>query len=524
MFQHWQFICSTSNTLPTFVGSHNFWLLSLSVAIAIIAAFGALTLAARLPLMEEAAQRRNWLGLGAVAMGGGIWTMHFVGMMSFRLPVAVGYSLSWTVVSLVPAIAASAVALAVIGRERLDWPRLIAGGVLMGAGIGLMHYLGMAAMRGDFTMAYDPWLFTLSVVVAVVLALVALYVRQAISRWEDGSGRHWSVAAGAIVMGGAVAGMHYTAMAAVHFWPRAVGPVYGDGELVLMDQAVLGSIVSVAAVLVTAATVVAAATDHHWRTAQRLRHEIVDRVAAEAALRHKNAALERSMADLESFAYVASHDLREPLRAISGHLTLLERRLGPKLGPEDRESLHFATTGAKHLDQMVLDLLDYTRAGRGESDGSVFVDTAAAAQAAIVSLATMIADTEARIELADDLPIIPGGKGDMTRLFAILIGNAIKFRAPERAPLIRIRAERVGENWRFLVSDNGIGIPDKHDYRQRVFRLFHRLHGRDSFGGGSGVGLAICKKIVDNLGGDITVETGDDGQGATFVITLPGEV
>lgn len=523
MFQHWQFICSTANAAPAFVGSHNFWLLSLSVVIAIIAAYGALTLAARLPLMEETAQRRNWLGLGAVAMGGGIWTMHFVGMMSFGLPVPVGYSLTWTAVSVLPAIAASAVALTVIGRAQLDWPRLVAGGVLMGAGIGLMHYLGMAAMRGDFTMAYDPWLFTLSVVVAVVLAMVALYVRQAISRWEDGSSRHWSVAAGAVAMGGAVAGMHYTAMAAVHFWPQNAGPIFGGGELVLMDQAVLGSIVSVAAVLVTAATVVAAATDHHWRTAQRLRHEIVDRAAAEAALRHKNAALERSMSDLESFAYVASHDLREPLRAISGHLTLLERRLGPNLGPEDRESLHYATTGAKHLDRMVLDLLDYTQAGRSGGEESGFVDCAAAAQAAIDSLATTIADTGARIELAADLPIMPGVKADMTRLFAILIGNAIKFRDPDRAPLIRIWADRVGENWRFHVADNGIGIPDKHDYRQRVFRLFHRLHGRDAFGGGSGVGLAICKKIVDTHGGNIAIETSEDGQGATFVITLPGK-
>jgi len=523
VFQHWQFICSTATSDPAFTGSHNFWLMSLSVTIAVIAAYGTLTLAARLPLIDDPAQRRVWHSLGAVAMGGGIWTMHFIGMMSFQLPVAVGYSLGWTAISILPAVAASAVALAVIARGQLDPPRLVAGAVLMGAGIGLMHYLGMAAMRGDFTMAYDPWLFALSLVVAVVLAAVALYVRQAFSRWEDGSGRHWSVVAGAVVMGGAVAGMHYTAMAAVHFWPRPAGPIYGGSEIVLMDGAVLGSIVSIAAVLVAAAAVVAASTDHHWRNAQRLRQEVDVRTAAETALRHQNEALERSMADLEAFAYVASHDLREPLRAISGHLTLLGRQLGPRLTPDEQQSIKFATDGAKQLDRMVLDLLAYTQAGRRGGDATGFVDTQAAVRGAIDALATQIAETGAQVDVADDLPIIPGDKPDIVRLFTNLLDNAIKFRAPERAPVIHIGAERAGRDWRFTVADNGIGIPDKHDYRQRVFRLFHRLHGRDAYGGGSGVGLAICKKIVDTHGGAIAIESGDDGHGVTFVVTLPAE-
>ena len=230
---------------PALLGSYTWLGVALSVTIASLAAFAALGGAGRISAAETSLAKRAWMATGAVTMGIGVWAMHFVGMLAFTLPVKVGYDIVITAVSMVPAILASGVVLHLLGRERIGTRRLILGGVVMGAGIGVMHYTGMAAMRMDALMFYDPLMFIVSVLVAVALSVVALYTKFLTTSHAQ-SLVHWTNLVAAVVMGCAVAGMHYTGMAAAHFFP-------GDGsyvEEVTLNPVWLGAWVSLASALV----------------------------------------------------------------------------------------------------------------------------------------------------------------------------------------------------------------------------------------------------------------------------------
>jgi len=198
-------------------GSYEPWLVAISVLIAVLAAFVALSISARMVAATSRRSRWAWACAGAFSMGGGIWSMHFLGMLAFSLPCGVCYDPLGTLLSMVPGILASGVALNVISRKtEPGLRRLVVGAVLMGAGIGAMHYSGMAAMQPDALVRYDPRLVGLSVVVAVVLALISLGIRYRLAK-------HWAstgLAAllSAAVMGLAVAGMHYTANAGLRLF------------------------------------------------------------------------------------------------------------------------------------------------------------------------------------------------------------------------------------------------------------------------------------------------------------------
>jgi PAS domain S-box-containing protein len=226
-------------------------------------------------------------------------------------------------------------------------------------------------------------------------------------------------------------------------------------------------------------------------------------------------ALLRSNAELEQFAYAASHDLREPLRMVSSYLGLLERRLGDTLDQNCRDFLHYAKDGAQRMDRLILGLLDYSRIGRGSESRSRF-RLAEAIEEALSNLGVLIANAHAQIVVADDLPDIEGHRMEIVRLLQNLIANAVKYRAPDRQPVVTVSACRRDGWCELAVADNGVGIPAEH--RERIFGLFQRLHGHDIEG--CGIGLASCKKILDHHGGRITVD-GEPGQGSTFRVTLP---
>ncbi len=198
--------------------SYNWMLVAFSVVIASLAAYAALGSAVRLKAAETTFDRRAWLATGAVTMGIGVWAMHFIGMLAFTLPVAVGYDIPITLVSVIPAILAAWVVLQLLSRDQISIWRLIVGGVLMGSGIGIMHYTGMAAMRMDALMFYDPVMFIVSVLVAVALSITALSAKF-LATGHTQSLVHWTTLVAAAVMGFAVSGMHYTGMAAAHFYP-----------------------------------------------------------------------------------------------------------------------------------------------------------------------------------------------------------------------------------------------------------------------------------------------------------------
>jgi len=199
--------------------SYDMLLVILSVIVAVVASYTALNLAGRVTVAQGGA-RTVWLLGGATAMGIGIWSMHFIAMLAFSLPVPISYDMTVTLFSMIAAILASAIALFIVSRKEMGILQLLSGGVLMGAGIGVMHYSGMAAMRLNATVSYDPVFFVLSVVIAVVVSIVALWLSFHLRNETGGIGM-LQKGISAFVMGGAIAGLHYTAMMASNFMPNS---------------------------------------------------------------------------------------------------------------------------------------------------------------------------------------------------------------------------------------------------------------------------------------------------------------
>jgi len=217
---------------------------------------------------------------------------------------------------------------------------------------------------------------------------------------------------------------------------------------------------------------------------------------------------------LEQFAYVASHDLQEPLRMMSSFAQLLGKRYRGKLDSDADEFISYAVDGAQRMKQLITDLLAYSRVetqGRPPEP----VDLCAALAEAQQNLRVAIDEAGAAIAV-EPLPVLLADRTQIGQLFQNLLGNAIKFRG-ERPPRISVTARREAGHWLFAVDDNGIGVPP--EFATRIFGAFQRLHTRDEYEG-SGIGLAVCKKIVERHGGRIWVEPGTDG-GARFCFTLP---
>jgi PAS domain S-box-containing protein len=227
------------------------------------------------------------------------------------------------------------------------------------------------------------------------------------------------------------------------------------------------------------------------------------------------AELERANEDLEQFAFSASHDLQEPLRAIKIYSELLARRLGEHLDPDAREYLRFLLTGASRMEELIRDLLAYTRATNFEPPASM-TDANEALQAALTDLTHAIKETGARVS-ADPLPLVRVHYTHLHQIFQNLIGNALKYRSPERRPKVHIGGERRDGSCIFAVVDNGIGIAP--EYRESIFGLFKRLHTSDQYSG-TGIGLAICQRIVGRYHGRIWVES-QPGHGSIFRFELP---
>jgi two-component system sensor histidine kinase/response regulator len=250
-------------------GTYEPWLVGISVAIAILAAFVALSISSRMVAATSWRGRAAWASAGALSMGGGIWSMHFIGMLAFSLPCGIGYEPLGTLLSMIPGILASGVALHVISRVSDPGPkRLIAGAILFGAGIGAMHYAGMAAMRPDALLRYDPRLVAVSVVVAVVLAFISLEVRFQLRRRRASD--MVATSAAAAIMGLAVSGMHYTAMQASVFFP--IMGLQATG--VVLPVLIMVWLITVISVLIAVITLVASVAGRQWELASGLKAEV----------------------------------------------------------------------------------------------------------------------------------------------------------------------------------------------------------------------------------------------------------
>jgi light-regulated signal transduction histidine kinase (bacteriophytochrome) len=242
--------------------------------------------------------------------------------------------------------------------------------------------------------------------------------------------------------------------------------------------------------------------------------DITERKRIADELARVNEELRHSNAQLEQFAYVASHDLQEPLRMVSSYLELLERRYRDRLDAEANEFIHYAVDGAKRMKSLIQDLLSFSRAGTQTlqlraSSGRAILENA------LVNLKVAIEQTRSEIT-SDPLPEIAADPSLLGAVFQNLIGNAMKFQK-DRQPHVHICAQHSGTDWIFSVRDNGIGIEPRH--ADRVFRIFERLHGPEQYAG-TGVGLAISQRIVERHGGKIWLES-KLGVGTTFFFSIP---
>jgi signal transduction histidine kinase len=248
----------------------------------------------------------------------------------------------------------------------------------------------------------------------------------------------------------------------------------------------------------------------------RIASELARVERARAAVMERSAELARSNADLEQFAYVASHDLSEPLRKVTNFCQLLERQYAAQLDDKAKLYIGFAVDGAKRMQTLIADLLSFSRVARS-TEMFVQVDTGQVLERALANLDDRISGAGAEI-VRGRLPTVEADPTLLVALFQNLVGNAVKYRSAERSPRIEIIAERRGADWMFTIADNGIGIDPQ--YADRIFTIFQRLHLRDEYDG-TGIGLALCRKIVEFHRGQIWLGTNDDRPGATFHFTIP---
>lgn len=247
MSEYLQFVLAPPSASLLYAGNYDPVLVVLSVIAATFASFAALLVSQRVSLAERSLQRRLWIAVGGLAMGAGIWAMHFVGMLAFSLPCSTAYDPVITFISMIPGVLASTLAIAMISRDALTRRQLALGGLLLGVGIGSMHYTGMAAYRMDGFIRYDLLLFLLSIVVAVVLATLALWIK---FRLADSHlpGIGTGLLLSALVMGCAVSGMHYTAMAAAYF--------VRDAEIAPVAASMVPSFLAAVVLVVTSTIIV----------------------------------------------------------------------------------------------------------------------------------------------------------------------------------------------------------------------------------------------------------------------------
>ena len=612
-------------------GTHESPLVSLSILIAICASYTALTLAGRVAAARGRA-RIAWLLGGSVAMGTGIWSMHFVAMLAFHLPVAISYDVPLVALSFLVAVAASAFALFVSGQSSVSLPRLLAAGCCLGLAVVTMHYTGMAAVRVPAKLVYDPTLVAASVLIAITAATVAL----ALFLWlsNDATSRARTLRAGAaVLMGFAIAGMHYTAMAAAHF--TDVGTVTPRPSAWLLGTTGLAVPVVMGAFLILTLTVVGTITDRwvraklasaealreseeryrsvvseidevifrtdatgHWTflnpawtqitgftveetlgttvqsriymedlacatrdyqaladgSADYCRHEarfvtktgcsrwvevharatrdqhgtrvgtagvirdVTERRRAEAALRAAREAAEAASRAKSEFLSRMSHELRTPLNAILGFGQLMELEAA---NPAQAENADHILKAGRHLLALINEVLDITGIEAGRLHISAEAVRVAEVVDEVVGLIGPLTSARGvtlnvdRHRIADQY--VRADRQRLKQVLLNLVANAVKYNRANGTAVLGFESGVDGQA-RIVVTDTGAGIAPQNV--ARLFTPFDRLGAEATGVEGTGLGLALSKRLTEAMGGTIGVQSTVD-VGSTFWIELP---
>ncbi|MGZ5200196.1 MAG: MHYT domain-containing protein [Telluria sp.] len=490
-------------------------LVVLSVVVAIFASYTALSLADRVGRSHGRAVYAWTIG-GALAMGSGVWAMHFLGMLAFRLPIAVGYDVPITLLSLLLPVMVSGTALWRVSQPQLDWQALAGSGILMGLGINAMHYTGMAALRMRPGIEYDPGLFILSVAIAVVASTAALWLGFQLRRNIP---RAWLGRFGAaIALGCAIAGMHYTGMAAAHFPAGSIclaasRGVSQDGLAVMVLIASLG-ILTVALLV----SVFDASLERHSRLLAASQAAVEERQGMLVREREARSQAESVSAMKDEFLATLSHELRTPLNSVMGWAVLLQR--GTQDAATRQRGLEAIERNARAQARLIDDLLDMSRIIAGKVRLEVQeVDAAAFVEAAVETVRP--AALAKRIELRSTVAGTGTITGDPNRLQQVmwnLLSNAVKFTPAEGT--VSVTLEQAGPEIVIKVADSGIGIAPA--FLPHVFDRFRQADASTTRRhGGLGLGLAIARQLVELQGGTITVASAGTGCGATFSVRFP---
>jgi signal transduction histidine kinase len=477
-------------------------LVALSIAVAIVASYVALDTAGRVR-GARGRLRLGWMIGGAFAMGVGIWSMHFIGMLAFHLPVPMRYDLSLVVLSVVVAIFASGLAMVVVSRASVSLVLLGLASILMGSAICGMHYIGMAAMRLPAVFTYTAPLVLTSIAIAIVASFVALLLS---FRLRDQQVHLWRrpKAVGALVMGLAIAGMHYTAMAAAVFSPSAGAGRMPHGLSPEHDLwwGVIAGTVFVLAIALTSAAVDA-----------RLHREEILRQTAETA----QAAAEDANRAKDQFLALLSHELRTPLNVVLGWTHVLSAR--DDVNDEVRRGLDIVERNARTQLRLVDELLDLQRLVLGQlSFEQRPVELSALVAGALEDYRPVATERGVTLVSTTVPAIVRGDAGRLRQAVHNLLSNATKFTSS--GGIVRVEIAVSDGTARLVVSDDGEGMPP--EFVPHAFDPFRQAeHTRTRRHGGLGLGLSIVRHVVEHHGGRVTAVSDGIGRGASLTIELP---
>jgi signal transduction histidine kinase len=481
--------------------SHDPWLVTLSIAVAIAASYVALDTGGRLRT-ARGQLRPGWVFGGALAMGLGIWSMHFIGMLAFRLPFPIRYDAGLVVISALVAVLGSGLSLVVVAGPSAAPGVFALAGVLMAAGMCGMHYISMAAMHVPARLTYDLLLVSASVLVAIGASFIALWLS---FRLRDQQRHLWRrrKAGGAVIMGAAMAGMHYTGMAASVFLALPGSHTMPHG--LTLENEILWALIGGAAV-VLAIAVATAVPDARLMREETLRH------SAEAA----QAAAEEANYLKDQFLALLSHELRTPLNVVLGWTQMLRRR--DDLPEEVQRGLEIVERNARTQVRLVDDMLDL----QGLVLGHLRFEARPLDLATLVT--TSVEDLRPTAQAhgltltVDARPAIVSA--DCARLRQVthnLLSNAIKFTPKGGSVHVEVALEDGFA--RMIVTDTGQGMPEA--FVPHAFEPFRQAEpNRTRRHGGLGLGLSIVRRLVEEHGGRVGVRSAV-GQGTAFIVELP---